>query len=361
LAPDLSEHDLITLSGIPQTPRGVSLEALQHSRNWSSTDGGEAIPLAESVTWRPAGMCSMFVCDIVAFGDTERDDEARAHVRASLYGGLERSFAAGEISLGECHHEDRGDGVMIVVPPHFDTARLITSVLEELRAEIRRHNKLSSDTAQLRLRVAVHTGECRWDGNGVVGEALNHAFRILDAPAFKAALRASDADVALIVSQHVYDEIVRHGRGRVDPGAYRQVDVSVKETRTTAWIMMPGGLAAVPPAAVVPSEPAVYRGGEIPGIDLVDLLLRIPRMAEQSGRDRVVGALPIHIGGVIARAADARSDVYEIIRTCRDYDDGLPLLFQTIRAFVGDSTTLREAEDAVRRQLLEPERRDGFH
>jgi class 3 adenylate cyclase len=318
--------------------------------------------LTESATWRPAGMCSMFVCDIVAFGDTERDDDTRTHVRRSLYGGLERSFAAGEIPLGDCYQEDRGDGVMIVVPPHFDTARLITSVLEELRADIRRHNKLSSDKARLRLRVAVHTGECRWDGNGLVGESLNHAFRILDAPVFKAALRTSDADVALIVSQHVHDEVVRHGRGRVDPAAYRRVEVSVKETRTTAWIMMPGGRAAVPSAAVVAPEPvpAPYRGGEtaIPGIDLVDLLLRIPRMAEQSGRDRVVGALPLYIGGVISRAADARSDVYEIIRTCRDYDDGLPLLFQTIRAFVGDSSTLRQAEDAVRRQLLEPDRPD---
>src|SRR5262249_21746003 len=125
---------------------------------------------------------------------------------------------------------------------------LLTSLAEQLRAEVRRHNEVSSQAAQMRLRVAVHTGEVRFDGYGLLGTAVNHAFRILDAAPFKEAFRDSPANVGLIVSEPVYDDVVRPGLGLVDPSDYRRISVEVKETVATAWINVPVAAGALVPA-----------------------------------------------------------------------------------------------------------------
>src|SRR3954452_2697163 len=108
--------------------------------------------------WIPNGLCSLFVCDVASFGHPARSDIDRAAVRDALYTGLRRSFDGEGIPLWSCYREDRGDGTLLAVPPLVDMSVLLTSLLERLRAEVRRHNYVSAVTAQLRLRVAVHTG-----------------------------------------------------------------------------------------------------------------------------------------------------------------------------------------------------------
>ncbi|MFF5262190.1 hypothetical protein ACFY4C_24910 [Actinomadura viridis] len=348
--------------------------------------------------WHPSGLCSQFLCDVASFGDASRTDDARTYVRKGLYDGLRTSFEAEGIPLAECYHEDRGDGVMVVVPPRIDPALLITSVAQRLRAEVRRHNEFSSAAVRMRLRVAVHTGDVHWDGAGLVGTAVNHAFRILDAEPFKELLRASGADLALIVSQRVYDDVVRHGRGLVDRRDYRQVEIAVKETHTTAWVTLPGrGLPDGPPEeradgetaelapagggehTVVPAatEDALeeflartldedprkshgawgYEGGALPNdvlFALVDRALDLPQMAGERTRERVVGALPVEIRSVIPRSSDARSDTYEIIRTCLDYPGGLQALLHVLQGFAGESLALARLKQAIAGLLLGP-------
>jgi class 3 adenylate cyclase len=311
--------------------------------------------------WLPSGSCSLFVCDIASFGHASRTDEVQEHVRAAMYRGLRDSFEGAGVGYDDCYLEDRGDGAMIAVPPDRATALLLTSVVDRLRAEMRRHNGVSNEAAQIRLRVAVHTGEVRWDGNGLVGTAVNHVFRLLDAAVFKQALSDSGASVALIVSQRVHEDVVKHGRGLVDPGDYRQVEIRVKETQTTAWIMIPG----ISPQAAgqaqdlvrhddPPSAPWLAREGDTQVLfELVDRTLDIPLMRAERGREQVVSALSIDIAVVIPRSADARSDVHAIIRTCLDYAGGLQELLLAIKGFVGDSMAMQRLEQTIARLLLQ--------
>ena len=357
--------------------------------------------------WRPSGQCTQFVCDVASFGDERRSDDARMRVRKGLYDALRAAFTAEGIAWEECYAEDRGDGVLIIVPPQVDTALLLTSVPYRLRGEVRRHNAYSSEAVRIQLRVAVNTGEVHADEQGLVGTALNHAFRILDADPFKEALRASGADVALIVSSRVYDDVVRQGRGLLDPNDYRRIDIAVKELKGSAWVTLPGrgapelgagrkerpedgrdgGGAMVPaggdgpPAARGPGgaagrnpadpdapfgdggfgngagQPAAgwpYGGGDVPSellFELVDLAQAIPHLAVERGRDQVVAALPPEIAGAIPRSNNARSDIYAIIRTCLDYQDGLVVLVGVIGRFVGKSLPFQELHRAVRRLL----------
>ena len=53
---------------------------------------------------------------------------------------------------------------------------------------------------QLRVRVVVHAGEVHYDEKGVSGEARDIAFRQLDAPGAKKALRMAIDPLTLVIS-----------------------------------------------------------------------------------------------------------------------------------------------------------------
>ncbi|MFC5748073.1 hypothetical protein [Actinomadura rugatobispora] len=84
-----------------------------------------------------------------------------------------------------CHREDRGDGALFIVPPEVAADHLLAPYASHLNLVLRRHNQLADPTTRMRLRLAVHTERIHRDDHGVVGPALVHLFRLLDAPAFK--------------------------------------------------------------------------------------------------------------------------------------------------------------------------------
>jgi hypothetical protein len=77
------------------------------------------------------------------------------------------------------------------------------------------------------------------DPHGVNGQAIIRAARLLDAPALKRRLRGSPAPLGFVVSDQVYDSVVRHAPGQADPAAYVRAQVKVKESRLTAWTYLP--------------------------------------------------------------------------------------------------------------------------
>jgi hypothetical protein len=190
--------------------------------------------------------CAVVAFDIADFGDRRRDDDVQLYVRAGLYRILEEAFEDAGVPWRECHREDRGDGVLIVVPALVATEALISPLTERVRVGLRRHNKLSSEPAQIRLRMALHTGHVHFDAYGVAGRTLVHAFRLLEAPTFKTAFAATGRELGCVISDRLYDDVIRHGPGLIDPDLYEAISVSVKETETRAWVHFPPG--AVRPA-----------------------------------------------------------------------------------------------------------------
>lgn len=216
------------------------------------TGAGRPAPQEQHWVSARSQRCLIFAVDIAGFGDRRRDDEVQLAVRAAMYRLLEESFAASGVPLSGCLHEDRGDGVIVIIPARIPTVTLIDPLLDRLREGLRLHNRLSSEAAKIRLRAALHTGEVHRDEHGLAGTALNHLCRLLDAPPLKQALGGSAADLAFIASDDVYETVIRHAPRLVDPAAYLAVAVEVKETRARAWIHLPG--YARPP------EPAQPRG-----------------------------------------------------------------------------------------------------
>jgi hypothetical protein len=188
--------------------------------------------------------CSLIAADIADFSRPDRDDEIQLHLRTSLYqifGGAFRDIEIAWEGPQDLHREDRGDGVTIVFMPHVSTGLLVSQLLDPLLARLRHHNKVSSPAAQIQLRLALHAGLVTLDANGFAGQAAIHLFRILDARPVKRELAVSDADLALIASDYVYDNFIRNTHGPVNPDAYTHVKVNVKNVHTRAWYRLAGG------------------------------------------------------------------------------------------------------------------------
>jgi hypothetical protein len=185
-------------------------------------------------------MCAMLAVDIAGFTRADRDSEIWLYLRRSLYQILQDAFQGAGLPWAECHHEDRGDGVLVIVPPHIPGYGLIDPLPERLRGLVRRHNRVSCESARMQLRAAVNVGLVDCDDHGLVGDELNLLFRMLDARPLRQALTESGAELALAVSAYVHNSLVVQHPSLVDPALFRPLDTRVKRTRIHAWLYIPG-------------------------------------------------------------------------------------------------------------------------
>ena len=151
---------------------------------------------------------------------------------------MQEAFDHAGIPWADCDHEDRGDGVFVLVPPDVPKELLVESLPPALVTALDRHNSTHQALEQIRLRMALHAGEINYDEHGTTAAAVNLAFRLLDADALKAALAASPGVLAVIASSWFFQEVVRHNPA-CNADAYRRIRVTVKETTTIGWIHLP--------------------------------------------------------------------------------------------------------------------------
>ena len=186
----------------------------------------------------PATHRTVVCVDVEGFSDRHRTIQDQRVVRTGVYDALREAFSRSGVAWGDCYHEDRGDGVLILVPPEVPKGPLVAAFPRELAALLVAHNQACGPQAQIRLRVAMHAGEVLEDEHGVMGACLNLAFRLLDADVVRSELSGSAGVLVLIASELLFDEVIRHDPGN-RPEIYRRVRVAVKETRTRAWMCLP--------------------------------------------------------------------------------------------------------------------------
>jgi hypothetical protein len=181
---------------------------------------------------------TILVVDVEGFGDRDRTHRHQIAVRDGMYGVLREAFDRVGIPWADCYREDRGDGVLILIPPDVPKSVFTGFLPAGIAAGLRQHNAGNCHGARMRLRAALHAGEVLFDDNGIVSAAVIHAFRLLDDATVKAALARSLGTLAVVASDWFYDEVIRHDL-MSRPAHYRQVRVVAKETRTTAWVRLP--------------------------------------------------------------------------------------------------------------------------
>jgi hypothetical protein len=137
--------------------------------------------------------------------------------------------------------QQAGDGELSILPPDISEPAVVAELAPALDRILRLRNGGRLPEAKVRLRVAIHQGLVHLDGaNGVPGAAAVEVCRLCDADVLRQALKHfTGASVALIVSQSIYDEVVKHGYRGLRTDRFAPVEVTVKELRTKAWIYVP--------------------------------------------------------------------------------------------------------------------------
>lgn len=192
--------------------------------------------------------------DVEGFTDPARTDADQAVVREALYTCVRNAFREMRIDWKTCYHEDRGDGMLLLLPADVPKVPVVDPLTDRLLSELNWLNGVLADRNRLGMRMAVHAGEVWFDEHGVSGHAVNHAFRLLDADPLRTALARSRAPLALIASDRFFSDVIRHDR-RARPDSFSTVRVRVKNTDGTGWLRcfddpLPGG---VPPGTGQPA------------------------------------------------------------------------------------------------------------
>lgn len=137
-----------------------------------------------------------------------------------------------------------GDGEMAVLPPDIDLAAVVGSFIRFLNIRLAENNDDSSPGTQIRLRVAMHSGVLVESAYDYAGEAPTTLSRLLNSDLARQALDAAStvdgADLALVVSEPVYQKVVLSGFGGLRPLQFRKVTVDNKTYSGTAYVHIPG-------------------------------------------------------------------------------------------------------------------------
>jgi hypothetical protein len=179
-------------------------------------------------------------------GSTRRTNPVKEELREEVYRlVVEALYVAG---IGSQHYDpftDRGDGLLVLLRPTDELPKplLFSRLIPILASLLVAHNSGISPADQprvLRLRAVIHAGEVHYDEKGPFGEDLDVAFRLLDAPRFKAHLKRATVPLALVASDYIYQTIIRHGyEGIVEDEFLPLVTVTVGFQRRKGWVQLP--------------------------------------------------------------------------------------------------------------------------
>ncbi|MFI6008763.1 hypothetical protein ACIBAG_08010 [Streptomyces sp. NPDC051243] len=190
-----------------------------------------------------------------------RGNVALVRNRQTLRTVLGTAFARSGVDWDACVREDLGDGLRVTAPTGTRKASLVHPLVHELAELLRDHNTRTPDpSTRIRVRAALHAGEvCLMPTGEVAGAPLETLARLLDAPPARKALAGAPDTVplSLLMSQHFYDDTVRHGYEGIDAAAFHKVGFTVKELTADAWLHTPGWTP--PPEPKAPTGKAATR------------------------------------------------------------------------------------------------------
>lgn len=197
----------------------------------------------------------------------EYDDIEKTRMRARIYRVLETAFTHTKIARDSLHLEDRGDGVLVSVSGQVPVARLLGLWMVEVHEKLRDENRALR--VPLGLRVGMHVGPVRHDDRGIAGRAVDLACRLADSAVARQLLDAERADLVLVVSGSLYEDVVSGGGKFIEPARYSAARLELKEGAVTAWCHLPGR----PAPAIGPRgpQPATRAGAhDVNGMDGAD-------------------------------------------------------------------------------------------
>jgi hypothetical protein len=195
---------------------------------------------------KTSGFRTIICIDVENFSSTRRKHSDQVSIRDNLYRIAREALRELSEPLEKYRFDDRGDGMLIVAPPGFDNEWLARKFLRTLDRRVRRHNESKPrPECRFRLRVAINIGDVEFDENGVVGDAVITAFRMLDSRRLKNEL-ANSTKIALAacISPRFYEQAV----ARIPIEAeFRRRSFKTKNASGFIWVWTGNGCGRLRP------------------------------------------------------------------------------------------------------------------
>ena len=219
------------------------LRQLMEVTSLTFTSALPRLPIGRPRTLRPRftwQFASILLIDIVGFSSPHRTDANREVVHEAMYEITRRACARAGIPWPHCHLEDRGDGILLVLPLRIPAGNALSPFLLPLAELLQEHNRQATEGTRIQLRAALHTGPVKSLPHGVTGEAIIHTARLIDAPPAKNEQHRTGADLMFIASSLVYETIIKHSLDGLRPASYQKITAQVKESALTGWLCLLG-------------------------------------------------------------------------------------------------------------------------
>ncbi|WP_062443801.1 hypothetical protein [Herbidospora daliensis] len=163
------------------------------------------------------------------------------HITAqqTLHAVLTDAWAEAGLPLDACTRQYNGDGGVFLMPADLDEPRFVSRLITALADRLAGENEAGAD--RWRLRLALHEGVVHEAVAGFAGQAVVRLVRLLDSAEVREVVRDSTADLVVVVSGPLYDDLVAGGYPGLDPAGFRYVSVVTKTGEyLDGWVHVPG-------------------------------------------------------------------------------------------------------------------------
>lgn len=197
--------------------------------------------------WSGFHPCTALAADASGYGRS--DDRRQSEIHHDLPRLMSRAAAGAGLDRSQWHIQPKGDEELAVYPMDGSEPRLVDDFVRHLVWELGEYNSVRVPALRMRLRLAVDHGPVELAPNGFAGATVVAVSRLLSSEHLYKALRVHEqADLVVLLSDHVYRSTVGSGHTTLTPVDFREVSVRVKEYEAAAWLRVPGheGVAAGP-------------------------------------------------------------------------------------------------------------------
>ncbi|NED35622.1 hypothetical protein G3I64_24285 [Streptomyces sp. SID8499] len=168
------------------------------------------------------------------------DTRIQAAVQTDLVRMLDEAASLSGLNRSAWSRQPQGDLEFAVLPEATPETSVLGSFVHHLGIRLRDHNVRPS-VPRIRLRLAMDTGVVAAAALGHAGPAPVAVARYVNALQLRTVLAAHPtADLAVIVSDRLYQDVVKSGGPDLDPAQYVRVHVRAKEFGGYGWIRVPG-------------------------------------------------------------------------------------------------------------------------
>lgn len=189
--------------------------------------------------WSGFHPCTALAADASGYGRS--DDRRQSEIHHDLPRLMSRAASGAGLNRSQWHIQPKGDEELAVYPMDGSEPRLVDDFVRYLVWELGEYNSVRVPALRMRLRLAVDHGPVELAPNGFAGATVVAVSRLLGSEHLYEALRDhKQADLVVLLSDHVYRSTVGSGHTTLTPADFREVGVRVKEYEATAWLRVPG-------------------------------------------------------------------------------------------------------------------------